>query len=57
MRKVKNKASTAFYYADKDLEASNSYVVEDVEQMDLSRSLMSMQMGVMHLETCTVYLK
>lgn len=57
MRKVKNKAPTAFYYADKDLEANNSYVVEDVEQMDLSRSLMSMQMGVMHLENCTVYLK
>lgn len=35
----KNKAPTAFYYADKDLEANNSYVVEDVEQMDLSRSL------------------
>lgn len=57
IRKVKNKASTTFYYADKDLEASNSYVVEDVGQMGLSRSLTSTQMGVMHLENCTIYLK
>lgn len=31
IRKVKNKASTTFYYADVDLKASSSNVVEDVE--------------------------
>ena len=32
IRKVKNKASTTFYYADTDLKVSNSNVVKDVEQ-------------------------
>lgn len=57
IRKVKNKASTTFYYADTDLKASNSNVVKDVEQMDLSCSLVRVQMGVMPLENCTIYLK
>ena len=57
IRKVKNKASTAFYYADTDLKVSNSNVVKDVEQMDLSCSLVRVQMHVMPFKNRTIYLK